>query len=89
MMKKLTLTAAALTALIVAAPAFAGPKCTSDKPKMDQEKVKSMYEQKGYQIDKFKVSGGGCYEIYGHQDGKKVEVYIDPVDASEVQKNVK
>ncbi len=87
-MKLFSLCAAALTALVVTTPALAGPKCETDKPKMDQEKVKAMYEQKGYQIEKFKVSKGGCYEIYGRQAGRKVEVYIDPVDASEVQKNV-
>ena len=30
----------------------------------------------GYKIDKFKIDGN-CYEIYGSEDGKKVEIYFD------------
>ena len=40
----------------------------------------------GYQINKFKVTDGNCYEIYGfNKDGKKVEIYFDPVSGKAVK----
>ena len=42
----------------------------------------------GYTIKTFKVSGN-CYEIYGFaKDGKKVEIYFNPVDGSIIKKEV-
>ena len=32
----------------------------------------------GYQVDVFKTTIGGCYEIYGRAGGRRVEVYFDP-----------
>jgi len=75
--------------LFLSTSVFAGPKCNGDQPKLRPDKVKQMYQEKGYEIKKFKVSSGGCYEIYGIQAGKKVEVYIDPWTASELQKETK
>jgi hypothetical protein len=40
----------------------------------------------GYQISKFKVTEGNCYEIYGSDPkGSKVEIYFNPVDGSVVK----
>lgn len=68
--------------------AFAKKNCT-DQPKekwMTAEDFKKKVESEGYKIRKFKQPGT-CYEIYGtDKDGKKVEIYFNPVDASVVKK---
>ncbi len=84
------------TSALVAAVAFSGaalaaPNCTSE-PKskwMTKEAMKSMVEQMGYKdIKTFKTSGS-CYEIYGYtKDGKKAEVYFNPVSGEVVQSNI-
>jgi len=84
-----SLIVAAAATVLVSTSAFASPKCQGEQPRMDQAQVKQMFQKKGYEIRKFKVSSGGCYEIYGIQDGKKVEVYIDPWTAAELQKETK
>ena len=55
---------------------------------MDEEAdFKARVEKQGYQIKTFKVSKGQCYEIYGHdKDGKKVEIYFDPVTGAELER---
>lgn len=68
-------------------PAFAKKNCT-DQPQekwMKVEEFKTLVQKKGFQIRKFKQPGS-CYEIYGKdKDGKEVEVYFNPVDASIVK----
>ncbi len=64
--------------------AHAKKTCT-DQPKekwMSIESFKSKVVAEGYKIRKFKQTGS-CYEIYGtDKDGKKVEIYFNPVDGS-------
>lgn len=71
----------------VGSAAYAKKTCT-EKPKADwmkEEDFKMKVEGLGYKISKFKQPGS-CYEIYGtDKDGKKVEVYFNPVDASVVK----
>ena len=86
-MKHLILIAAiALTGL----SAQAKKNCT-DLPKdkwMKEEDFKAKVEGLGYKIRKFKQPGS-CYEIYGqNKDGKKVEVYFNPVDATVVKEEI-
>lgn len=73
--------------LSFASSAFAKKNCTSE-PKskwMSVEAFKSMAEKDGYKISKFKQPGT-CYEIYGaNKDGKKIEIYFNPVDGSIVK----
>ena len=68
--------------------AHAAKTCT-DQPKdkwMSEADFKKKVEGLGYKITKFKQPGS-CYEIYGtDKDGKKVEIYFNPVDASIVKK---
>ena len=41
-------------------------------------------------IDKFKVTPGNCYEIYGkNPQQEKVEIYFNPVDAAVVKEEKK
>lgn len=73
---------------VVSGTALAGPKCT-DAPKTDWQDQAAFQEQlkaQGYEIKKFKVTSGNCYEIYGHDAEKaKVEIYFNPVDGSIVK----
>lgn len=63
---------------------YAKKDCTTD-PKdkwMSETDFKKKVEGEGFKISKFKVSGN-CYEIYGtNKEGKKVEIYFNPVDGS-------
>ena len=67
--------------------AFAKKSCT-DQPKekwMSEADFKKKVVSEGYQIKQFKQPGT-CYEIYGtNKDGKKVEIYFNPVDGSIVK----
>jgi hypothetical protein len=67
--------------------AIAKKNCT-DQPKdkwMSEEDFKKKVEGLGYKINKFKQPGS-CYEIYGlNKEGKKVEIYFNPVDGSIVK----
>jgi hypothetical protein len=68
--------------------AFAKKECTSE-PKtkwMSEADFKHKVETEGYKISKFKQPGS-CYEIYGtDKEGKKVEIYFNPVDGSIVKR---
>lgn len=70
--------------------AQAKKNCT-DQPKekwMTEEAFKTKVIEMGYTIKKFKKPGS-CYEIYGkNKEGKKVEVYFNPVDASIVKEKM-
>lgn len=53
---------------------------------MSEADFKKKVEADGYKISKFKQPGS-CYEIYGtDKEGKKVEIYFNPVDGSIVKK---
>jgi hypothetical protein len=78
--------------LLFSVPVFAGPDCTTepkDKWKDQKEFEKSIVDQ-GYKVTKFKITSGNCYEIYGlDKDGKKVEIYYNPVSGEKVKEEVK
>lgn len=78
----------ALTLSLAAAGAWAGPKCDAPKEKwMKEGDFRAMVQKQGYEIKKFKVSSGNCYEIYGvDKDGKKVEIYFDPASGNPVER---
>ena len=82
-----------LLSLNLAAPlAFAGPECTTvDKAQwQDQTAFQENLKSQGYEIKKFKVTSGNCYEIYGwDKDRKKVEIYFDPVSGKPVKSKIK
>ncbi len=74
--------------------AFAGPKepCTTEPKEkwQDQEKFKTDLKDQGYKIKVFKVTKESCYEIYGwDKDGKKVEIYFNPVSGAIVKEERK
>lgn len=87
-MKKMIL----MTWLLVGASAYAGPECTQEtKSKwMEQKKFQQDLVKDGYKIKKFKVTDGNCYEIYGwNKEGKKVEIYFNPVDGKKVKEEIR
>jgi hypothetical protein len=68
--------------------AFAAPQCTtaSQSKWMAREEMKAQIQEQGYTIERFLISGT-CYEIYGlDKNGKKVEIYFDPVDGHVVKR---
>ena len=78
----------ALMLLIGSSTAFAATQgTTADKSTwQDQEKFQAQLKEQGYKINKFKVTKGNCYEIYGlDKDGRKVEIYHDPVSGKAVK----
>jgi hypothetical protein len=66
-------------------------QCT-DKPKeqwQDETEFQASLEDSGYRINRFKVTDGNCYEIYGfNSEDQKVEVYFSPVDGSVVKEEI-
>jgi len=86
-MRKIVLLGLALSSPL----AFAGPQCTeADKTQwQDQEQFQEELKAQGYEIRKFKVTSGNCYEIYGFdKDKRKVEIYFDPVSGKPVKEKV-
>ncbi len=73
--------------IAMASGVHASTQCTQE-PKskwMSESAMQDKVKQAGYQIKTFKVSGS-CYEIYGtDKDGKKAEVYFNPVDGAIVK----
>lgn len=82
----------AIVGLLISVSAVAGPTCTKeDKAKwQDQKKFQeNLVKDGGYKIKKFKVTDGNCYEIYGwNKEGKKVEIYFNPIDGSKVKEEI-
>ncbi|KPB14988.1 PepSY domain-containing protein [Pseudomonas amygdali] len=82
-----------LVSLLLASPlALAGPQCTTAEKSQwqDQAKFQEQLKAQGYEISKFKVTDGNCYEIYGFdKDKRKVEIYHDPVTGKAVKTEIK
>lgn len=81
----------AVGVLLASSAAFATIECTTaDKSTwQDQEKFQAQLKEQGYRINKFKVTKGNCYEIYGFdKDGRKVEIYHDPVTGKAVKSEI-
>lgn len=82
----------AAAALLTGTAAIAGPTCTKAPQEqwMPQETMLRKLVDQGYTLEKFKVTAGNCYELYGiDRDGRKVEIYHNPVDGSVVQAKTK
>ncbi|WP_327438219.1 PepSY domain-containing protein [Pseudomonas donghuensis] len=81
-----------LVSLLVVSPAvLAKTECSSaDKAQwQDQNNFQEALKTQGYEIKKFKVTDGNCYEIYGkNKEGKKVEIYFDPVSGKKVKEEI-
>lgn len=87
-----TLFAGLAVATLLAGPALASPKCTSEPQSkwLSEETMKAKIAKMGYKkIRVFQKTMSGCYEIYGFTaDNKKAEVYFNPVTGAVVEKNI-
>ncbi len=76
------------TLTVLASTSFAAVDCTKE-PKEKWQNAETFQKDRvaeGYKIKKFKITAGNCYEIYGwNKEGKKVEIYFNPVDGSKVK----
>lgn len=53
---------------------------------MPESQFREQMKRQGVQITKFRITPGNCYEIYGFDaNGRKLEIYYDPVDARPVE----
>lgn len=53
---------------------------------MPESQFREQMKRQGVQITKFRITPGNCYEIYGFdREGRKLEIYYDPVDAQPVE----
>lgn len=82
-----------LAASILSTLAYAGePTCTQE-PKdkwMKEDAFQTARKAEGLEIKKFKVTKSNCYEIYGkNKEGKKVEIYYNPVTGAVVKENIR
>lgn len=82
-------TTVALGLLGLSAGAFASTysgECTN-RPQsewMSTAKVKAHFQSQGYTVGKVKTSGS-CYELYARdKTGKRVELFVNPVNATVV-----
>ena len=84
----------AATVMVLGSQALAHSKveCTTE-PKdkwQDQTAFQDKLKADGYKIKVFKVTKGNCYEIYGwDKEGKKVEIYFNPITAAVVKEERK
>ena len=77
--------ALSLCAFALAAPAFADPSCKGSGTSMPMWQVAKGFEEAGGKIREMKVSDG-CYEIYGTNGETKLEIYYDPANGAELQR---
>jgi len=67
------------------------PQCTqADKSTwQNAEQFQAKLREQGYEIKKFEITKGNCYEIYGFdKDKRKVEIYHDPVSGKAVKTEI-
>jgi hypothetical protein len=76
----------ALFLLGMAVPAMAAVECTSEPQDkwMKPEEVQKLLTDQGYEVRSVKVEDT-CMEAKGTKDGRKVEVYVDPVSGKIVK----
>ena len=81
-----------LAGLFMVSPhALAGPECTEkDRTKwQDKDAFEKRFIEQGYKVKVFKITDGDCYELYGwNPDGKKVEIYYDPVSGEALKTEI-
>lgn len=90
--KKLALPAVVGLGLLAALPASASPRCSTEPRDkwLSEAAMKARIEALGYRdIRTFQVTRHGCYEIYGRTaDGRRAEVYFNPVTGEPVKTEI-
>lgn len=92
-MKSTLLALSAVAALgLAATPALAEPTCTTEPQSkwLSEAAMKEKIDSLGYKdIKTFHKTSTGCYEIYGYTaDGKRAEVYFNPVTGDIVEAEI-
>ena len=69
-----------LLGVLAAGPALASENCTAPQDQWRPvEDLKAQLEGEGWTVSNVKTEDG-CYEVYGKdKDGKRVEIFFDPV----------
>ena len=77
--------------IVASSQAVAGPECTEKDRTLWQDKdaFEKRLVDEGYKVKVFKITDGDCYELYGwNPDGKKVEIYYDPVSGAALKTEI-
>lgn len=72
----------------LASSAFASPKCTTEPQSkwISEADMRAKAEAAGNKIEVFKITKGGCYEIYGRDAaGKRIEIYFNPLSGDAIE----
>ena len=80
----------ATTTLLAAGTATASEKCT-EAPRekwLAPEEVQARLQSRGYDVRKVKREGS-CFEVKATKDGKQIEAYVSPIDATVVREKTK
>ncbi|MXP45747.1 PepSY domain-containing protein [Allopontixanthobacter sediminis] len=83
--------AAAIAKMTFSPAAFASPVCTAQPQSkwMSPAKMKAKIAKMGFKSIKVFQTSGSCYEIYAiNKDGRRAEVYFNPVTGAVVQNNI-
>lgn len=81
-MKKFAL----LPIIALAGPAFASADCEDMERQAPMWEIAKRFEDAGGEIVLMKVTDEKCYEIYGRQGDKKLEIYYSPTDGAELER---
>lgn len=79
-MRKIALSLIALLATAATSQAAGLCKAYDASQWMPKEEITAKVTALGYEVRKLGTEGG-CYEVKGMKDGKRVEAYFDPVTA--------
>lgn len=82
----------ALAAILLPVSVFASTECTKEPAEkwLSEKQAQAHLEKAGFTVQRIKRGDDACYEAYAkRKDGKRVELYINPVDASIVKEKVK
>jgi hypothetical protein len=84
-MKTRTLITIAALAMMSGTALASSSDCNEPKDKwMSMDEARAKVVSMGYDVRKIKVEDG-CYEAYATRDGKKLEIYMNPVTAEVVK----
>ena len=75
---------AALPLAILAGPALAEPSCAPQAAVKPMWRIAKTFEDAGGTIQQMKTTNG-CYEIYGHRNDRRAEVFFDPNTGHEIE----
>ena len=84
-MKTRTITTIFALAMMSGAALASSSDCNEPKDKwMSMEEARAKVVSMGYEVRKLEVDDG-CYEAYATKDGKRLEIYLNPVTAEVVK----